>query len=253
MLVLLSMVLLVTTSLSSFAHGATANNNNDISEVMEATTEVKAINNPWVEQSLFHRSETGQKNIRVTAITSSLGHLDTWQRQIGAIDRQAPASSGERLSHHETPSIGTDHRTFWVNSSFLPKLIQVTGIMALLDAENSPEPYGILPIEPTPNTVRSGEIHGANDAWEMGFSGEGMIVAVADTGVDFAHPDLNGTQARVGFQNSSFYGWPLMFDHNSMYTWIVDGKAYPHSNTWYADTSTVDFDNDSDGILDESV
>ena len=43
-----------------------------------------------------------------------------------------------------------------------------------------------------------------------------------------------------------------MFDHNSMYTWMVDGKAYPESNTWYADTSIIDFDNDSDGILDES-
>ena len=180
--------------------------------------------NPWVEQSLIDRSETGQGNVRVTAITNSLGHLDTWQRQIGAIDRQAPAGPGERFSHHETTSTGTDHRTFWVNSSLLPKLIQVPGVVALLDAENSPEPYGILPIEPSPNTVRSGDIHGAIDAWEMGFSGEGLIVAVADTGVDFAHPDLNGTQARVGFQNSSYYGWPLMFDHNSMYTWMVDGR-----------------------------
>ena len=77
--------------------------------------------------------------------------------------------------------------------------------MALLDAENSPEPYGILPIEPTPNT-EDPEIHGANDAWEMGFSGEGMIVAVADTGVDFAHPDLNGTQARVDSELHSTAG-----------------------------------------------
>ena len=225
------MVLLLASSLSSLAHGATPNNN-DIFEILENETEARAIQNPWVEQSLIDRSETGQKNIRVTAITSSLGHLDSWQRQIGAIDRQAPAGPGERFTHHETTSAGTDHRTFWVNSSLLPKLIQVSGIVALLDAENSPEPYGILPLQPSPNTVRSGEIHGANDAWEMGFSGEGLIVAVADTGVDFAHPDLNGTQARVGFQNSSYYGWPLMFDHNSMYTWMVDGKAYPESNTW---------------------
>ena len=222
------MVLLLSSSLSSLAHGATPDNNNEISEISENSPKVPAIQNPWIEQSLIDRSETGQKNIRVTAITSSLGHLDTWQRQIGAIDRQAPAGPGERLSHHETTSTGTDHRTFWVNSSFLPKLIQVSGIVALLDAENSPEPYGILPIEPSPNTVRSGEIHGANDAWEMGFSGEGLIVAVADTGVDFAHPDLNGTQARVGFQNFSYYGWPLMFDHNSMYTWMVDGLSLIH-------------------------
>ena len=86
----------------------------------------------------------------------------------------------------------------------------------------------------------------------MGYSGEGLIVAVADTGVDFGHPDLNGTQARVEYGNSTYHGWPLMFDHNSMYTWMVDGNAYPESSTWYADTSIIDYDNDSDGILDES-
>ena len=250
--VLLSIALLLSSSLSSLAFGATPNNNNEIPETLENAPESQANHNPWVEQSLIDRSETGQSKVRVTAITNSLGYLDTWQRQIGAIDRQAPAGPGERFSHHETTSAGTDHRTFWVNSSLLPKLIQVPGVVALLDAENSPEPYGILPVEPSPNTVRSGDIHGAIDAWEMGFSGEGLIVAVADTGVDFAHPDLNGTQARVGFQNSSYYGWPLMFDHNSMYTWMVEGKAYPESNSWYADTSTIDFDNDSDGILDNS-
>ena len=236
--VLLSIVLLLSSSLSFLAHGDTPDND-ETSHFEDNPSGEKGYTNPWVEQSLIERYATGQKNIRVTAITSSLGHLDTWQRQIGAVDRQAPAGPGETFRHNEIPAHGNEHRTFWVNSSMLPKLSRVSGILALLDAENSPEPYGILPLEPSPNTVRSGELHGANDAWEMGFSGEGLIVAVADTGVDFAHPDLNGTQARVGFQNSSYYGWPLMFDHNSMYTWKVDGQAYPESNTWYSDLSLI--------------
>ena len=97
-----------------------------------------------------------------------------------------------------------------------------------------------------PNSVRSGEIQGATDAWERGYSGEGIIVAVADTVIDFAHPDLDGTQARIQDGNQHD-GWPMMFDHNSMYYWLLNGEAYPERNTWYADTSILDYDNDSNG------
>ena len=130
----------------------------------------------------------------------------------------------------------------------------VAGIIGILDAENSPEPYDTTPLdmgENQPNSVRSGEIHGATEAWDRGYSGEGIIVAVADTGIDFAHPDLDGTQARIQDGNEHD-GWPMMFDHNSMYYWLVNGEAYPQRNTWYADTSTLDYDNDSDGVLDNS-
>ena len=207
---------------------------------------------PWIDESLFARASNGQDTIRITAITSSIPHLDSWQRKIGAIERQAPANAGEILVQRDPAPTGIDHRTFWVNSSLLPKLSGVTGLIALLDAERNPEPYGIEAPPPSPSTVRSGEIHGANDAWEMGYRGEGIVVAVADTGVDFGHPDLNGTQARVEYNDSNYSGWPLMLDHNSMYQWVLDGDAYPESDSWYANTSVIDYDNDSDGLLDES-
>ena len=207
---------------------------------------------PWIDESLSERASSGQESLWVTAITRSLGDLDTWQRKVGAMERQAPSGPGEKFLHHDHVPKGIQHRTFWVPSILLQKLSGVEGVIALIDAQRSPEPYGIGPMGPAPDSVRAGEIHGANDAWEMGYSGDGLIVAVADTGVDFGHPDLNGTQARVEFEDSNYSGWPLMLDHNSMYTWMVDGGAYPQSNSWYADTSTIDFDNDSDGILDDS-
>ena len=43
-----------------------------------------------------------------------------------------------------------------------------------------------------------------------------------------------------------------MLDHSSMYNWMVHGEAYPERSSWYADTSIIDVDNNSDGLLDDS-
>ena len=245
--------MLLASTLPSYA---TESPNNEQSpyyeEVIEEQMTPLGGGNPWMDESLTMRGASGQERVWVTAITRSLGHLDSWQRHTGSLERQAPPGPGEFLEANDHTPGGIEHRTFWVDSELLPKLFGVEGVIALIDAQRAPEPYGITPLGSSPNSVRTGEIHGAIDAWEMGYSGEGLVVAVADTGVDFGHPDLNGTQARVEYQGSNYTGWPLMLDHNSMYTWMVEGGAYPESNTWYADTSTIDFDNDSDGILDET-
>jgi len=210
---------------------------------------------PWIDESLVQRAESGQSKIRVTVITNSMDELDAWQHKHGAIERQSPPNPGESMVRGNTQYEDIDHRTFWVNSSLLDKVSAIAGVLAIIDAERTPEPYDTEPLGLPPNypeTVRTGEIHGATEAWARGYTGEGLVVAVADTGVDFAHPDLNGTQARVSMQNSSYEGWPLMFDHDSMYDWVVEGGAYPQADTWYANTSLIDFDNDSDGHLDET-
>ena len=106
---------------------------------------------------------------------------------------------------------------------------------------------------PEPASVKSGEIHGATDVWDDGRNGTGIIVAVADSGVDFAHPDLNGTQARYNNATSPYHGWPLMHDPVSILEWLRDGEAYPDSGgSWWADTSENDADSDNDSILDNT-
>ena len=246
-------MLLLASNSSSYASESQTENTEEWSENSEKPIEQKlGPLNTWLDDSLSERILSGQERVWVTVITSSLGHLDTWQRKVGEVESQAPAGPGEMLVHHDIRSGGVDHRTFWMDASLMPKLHDLQGVIAIIDAQRNPEPYGISIPEHQPNTVRTGEIHGANDAWDLGYSGEGLIVAVADTGVDFAHPDLNGTQARVDYHDSDYSGWPLMFDHNSMYSWMVDGEAYPESNTWYANTSTIDYDDDGDGFLDDS-
>ena len=211
---------------------------------------------PWVESSLWERVDSGAKQVRVTVITRSLAMLNQWQHDNDAIEEQKPAKNGESLVTIDPIDGQVDHRTFWMDSGIFHKLPGVPGVIAILDAENTPEPYDTMPFESPPGfepeAVRSGEIHGANDAWERGYAGEGIVVAVADTGVDFGHPDLNGTQARVTDTKSPYEGWPLMFDHNSMYYWLLYGDAYPARGTWYADTSIIDYDNNTDGLLDNS-
>jgi subtilisin family serine protease len=54
------------------------------------------------------------------------------------------------------------------------------------------------------------------DAWSMGYTGKGVKVAIIDTGVDFATPDMIGTQARVPNASSPYYGWPIVIDLDSL-------------------------------------
>ncbi|MEA3375305.1 MAG: S8 family serine peptidase, partial [Chloroflexota bacterium] len=58
--------------------------------------------------------------------------------------------------------------------------------------------------------------HKSKEAWKKGFTGEGVIVGVLDDGIDFAHPDLQGTHATVTDPASPYYGWPMAFSYWSV-------------------------------------
>jgi len=87
------------------------------------------------------------------------------------------------------------------------------------------------------------DIHHWKAAWDEGFTGQGVKVALWDSGVDFAHPDLQSTQARVTNPASPYYGWPIAFDSLSMTYWALDqlrGTSHiANCEGRYADTSTV--------------
>ena len=95
-----------------------------------------------------------------------------------------------------------------------------------------------------PQTFFTKYLQGAYDVWEdFGYTGEGVKVAVVDSGVDFANPGLYGTWAV-----DPNTGWPIAFDPMSLELYqfygaygfgvgVPVGSRYAYSH--YADTSDV--------------
>jgi uncharacterized repeat protein (TIGR01451 family) len=87
--------------------------------------------------------------------------------------------------------------------------------------------------------------HKSAAAWEKGFTGEGVVVGVLDDGIDFAHPDLQGTYAWVTDPASPYYGWPMAFSQVSMLYFVQDivfgvsGIAEGWNGSRWSDTQTT--------------
>ncbi len=83
------------------------------------------------------------------------------------------------------------------------------------------------------------EHFGVEDAWNMGYTGKGVNVAVIDSGVDFATPDLIGTQARVSNASSPYYGWPIVIDLDSLSLYHQKSPEGLFIQSRYADTTST--------------
>lgn len=87
--------------------------------------------------------------------------------------------------------------------------------------------------------------HQAKDAWDRGYRGEGVTVAVLDDGIDPAHPDLLGTQKIYSGTATAYNGWPYVFSPISMLAYAFDfflGTTYIANGfpgVHYVDTSAT--------------
>jgi len=102
----------------------------------------------------------------------------------------------------------------------------------------------IKSMKPSLKTLKVKDIHGASAAWAKGFNGKGIVAAVVDSGVDFSHPDLQGSQARI--QNGPYEGWPFAYDTISGFNYALSHIAKdPYSywkylqNTMYCQTLPI--------------
>ncbi|MRX71161.1 S8 family serine peptidase [Bacillus lacus] len=81
-------------------------------------------------------------------------------------------------------------------ASEIPKLLALDEVKAVYpnvtyQADVVPGSEEIVSEEEfTPNMLKSAPYIGSQKAWESGYTGKGVTVAVIDTGVDYTHPDL---------------------------------------------------------------
>ena len=81
-----------------------------------------------------------------------------------------------------------------------------------------------------PTDVKVVDIHRATETHATGYTGEGVIAAVVDSGVDFLAPDLQGTQARV--KGGTYDGWPYAYDTLSGINYALAAVSSGPDNYW---------------------
>lgn len=147
-----------------------------------------------------------------------------------------------------------------VSADRAAELLSRGGKSAILEQAKAGSP----PITAAPNegwaveprggdSVKTVDIHRVGEAHAAGYTGQGVIAAVIDTGVDFAHPDLQGTQARV--VGGPYDGWPFAYDTLSGANYAIDSFSRGPENYWvgignsqYVHTLPVD-DAECDGDM----
>ena len=94
------------------------------------------------------------------------------------------------------------------------------GLLAISSPQAAEDWFDMSPMGPTKAEI----------AWDRGFMGQGVQVAIIDDGIDFAHPDLMGTQSIYNSRiNSHLNGWPVVMDPFTLRAYFYDtyfGSTY---------------------------
>ena len=102
-------LLMLTSSVALFINNDDSNSVSAENDNAYAILEVNAPSfpspgDPWIENSLEIRVESGVEMIRVTVITWSLAELNLWQLNNNALDKQAVAKNGEFFETYDPTS-----------------------------------------------------------------------------------------------------------------------------------------------------
>jgi subtilisin family serine protease/uncharacterized protein YfaP (DUF2135 family) len=231
----------------------------------DLTADYGTVNTEWTIDDQASANPTYMSKIQ-TNLIERLPYMGTEQVKVvifaDSISLLHEALGDGRLRAQDDTAV-TDHglgtTILELPANVIPKVASLPNVRAILEYElpEAPDPRDFWqgPFSgdsPSPNMWQVTLTQGAVEAWSLGFEGEGVKVAVLDTGVDFGHPDLNGTQARVEDPASPYFGWPITFDSRSMRSYLSTGNGFPGAGNWFSDTSVTDTDSNTDGFLDTS-
>ena len=260
----LSLLLMILMAASSFAVLAAPSASAGPGPLGESAPDTATVDSDWAR--VVESAANMAPNDRLSAalaekIKSSQGMFKV---HVAVVDR-APVN--EYMASHglplvmgiELPGLPT-MRLLELSSEDIVGLASNPGVMSIFeyekpqyDADSAVTGDPEEKIDAAPPEVEDLDVdivHGAADAWMAGFTGDGVKIAVIDTGFDMAHPDLQGQQARYTFGN--YNGWPIAYDDAASWAWY-NGEigGWVANTTWTSSDfgGWVDFDGNSYSIM----
>ncbi len=164
------------------------------------------------------------------------------QDVVGELRQHAAISQDEAMVALNNIS-ATVLNTFWLTNAMLVEvpadrlhmLTWVPRVERLFEnfTVTVPEPTKLEPTEIEPDYIGdyTWGLHkiGVPDVWALGYNGTGIRVAVLDTGVDMAHPDLAGRMYTINATDPTFPGGWIEFDEFG----DIVGNSTPHDTHYH--------------------